>query len=81
MDLELRKSLPTERKARQAALIEIVGKLGREKFAARAAKYDREAGFPFENYDDLRDRGLLGLCVPEKFGGLGANFEIGRAHV
>ncbi len=75
MDLELRKSLPQERRARQAALIELVGKLGREKFAPRAEKYDREASFPFENYDDLRDHGLLGLCVPEKFGGLGADFE------
>lgn len=75
MDLELRKYLPSERKARQTALIAAVGKLGREKFAPRAAKYDREASFPFENYDDLRDHGLLGLCVPEKFGGLGADFE------
>ena len=42
-------------------------------FAARAARYDREAGFPFENYAELKDAGLLGLCVPEKFGGLGAD--------
>jgi alkylation response protein AidB-like acyl-CoA dehydrogenase len=75
MDIDPRKSLPNERKARQAALIGLVGKLGRERFAARADKYDREASFPFENYDDLRDHGLLGLCVPERFGGLGADFE------
>src|SRR4051794_20479303 len=68
-------SLPRERKARQGALIEIVRRLGRERFAPRAAKYDREASFPFENYEDLRTHGLLGLCVPEKFGGLGADFE------
>ncbi len=75
MDLELRKSLPKERRARQAALIDLVNRLGREKFALRAEKYDREASFPFENYDDLRDHGLLGLCVPEQYGGLGADFE------
>ena len=43
-------------------------------FAARAERYDREASFPFENYDDLRAAGLLGLCVPTAHGGLGADF-------
>ncbi len=68
-------ALPRERKARQAALIELVRHLGREHFAPRAEKYDREASFPFENYADLRAHGLLGLCVPERAGGLGADFE------
>jgi alkylation response protein AidB-like acyl-CoA dehydrogenase len=44
-------------------------------FAARAARYDREASFPFENYAELRDAGLLGLCVPERYGGLGADLK------
>jgi alkylation response protein AidB-like acyl-CoA dehydrogenase len=44
-------------------------------FAKRAEKYDREASFPFENYADLRKAGLLGLCVPERFGGMGADFR------
>jgi alkylation response protein AidB-like acyl-CoA dehydrogenase len=68
---------PTEasRKDRQAELIALAGQLGREKFAPRAAAYDRDATFPFENYDDLRAAGLLGLCVPEAYGGLGADFE------
>ena len=35
-------------------------RLGREKFAPRAAQYDRDATFPFENYDDMRAAGLLG---------------------
>ena len=43
-------------------------------FAARAERYDREASFPFENYDDLRAAGLLGICVPTAHGGLGADF-------
>ena len=55
-------------------------------FAARAERYDRDASFPFENYDDLRSAGLLGICVPTAYGGLGADFatyvmvaaEIGR---
>ena len=63
------------RKARQAELIALVRALGREKFAPRADRYDREASFPFENYADLRATGLLGLCVPETHGGMGADFE------
>jgi alkylation response protein AidB-like acyl-CoA dehydrogenase len=71
---------------KQRELIERAAVLGREKFAPRAAQWDREASFPFANYDDLRDAGLLGICVPEAYGGLGADFatyvmvaaEIGR---
>lgn len=61
--------------AEQGAILELVGRLGREKFAPRAEKYDREASFPFENYADMRDAGLLGLCVPRSHGGMGADFE------
>ena len=48
--------------------------LGRDKFAARAQQWDKEASFPFANYDDLREQGFLKLCVPTAFGGAGANF-------
>jgi alkylation response protein AidB-like acyl-CoA dehydrogenase len=61
--------------AEQAAILDLVGKLGREKFAPRAERYDREASFPFENYADMRAAGLLGLCVPKAHGGMGADFE------
>ena len=60
--------------ARQHELVELAARLGREKFAPRAARYDAEASFPFENYADLRAAGLLALCVPEAHGGLGADF-------
>ena len=75
MTADPRTKLPADRKVRIAALVALAGRLGREKFAARAARYDREASFPFENYEDLRAHGLLGLCVPESHGGLGADFE------
>ena len=58
----------------QRELIERAAILGRESFAPRAARWDREASFPFENYADLRDAGLLGICVPTAHGGLGADF-------
>jgi len=59
---------------RQRELISIAESLG-PTFAERAARYDRDASFPFENYDDLRKCGLLALCVPENFGGRGADFK------
>jgi alkylation response protein AidB-like acyl-CoA dehydrogenase len=43
-------------------------------FAQRAAKYDVDGTFPTEDFDDLRARGMLGLMVPERLGGLGASF-------
>jgi alkylation response protein AidB-like acyl-CoA dehydrogenase len=59
---------------RQRELVALAENLG-PTFAGRAARYDREASFPFENYADLRAAGLLGLCVPEKFGGRGADLR------
>ncbi len=41
-------------------------------FAARATDHDREASFPFENYQALKDSGYLLLNVPEGCGGAGA---------
>ena len=42
--------------------------------AERSHRYDREASFPHENFDDFREAGLLGLCIPEEYGGMGADF-------
>ncbi len=58
----------------QRALLDEVGVLGREHFAPRAAQYDRDATFPFENYADLREAGLLAVCVPANRGGRGADY-------
>jgi alkylation response protein AidB-like acyl-CoA dehydrogenase len=58
----------------QRDLLALASALGREKFAGRAARWDREASFPFENYADLRQAGLLGICVPKAHGGFGADF-------
>ena len=59
---------------KQRELIALVDEIG-PGMAARAERYDREASFPFENYADMRKAGLLGLCVPEKFGGRGADLR------
>jgi alkylation response protein AidB-like acyl-CoA dehydrogenase len=44
------------------------------RFAKRAERHDREASFPFDDFDDLRAAGFLALCVPADHGGLGADF-------
>jgi hypothetical protein len=41
-------------------------------FAARAALHDRDASFPFENFDQLSEAGLLAVTVPTALGGSGA---------
>ncbi len=77
---------PDKLTPQQRELIALASTLGREKFAPRAAQIDRDAVFPFENYADLREAGLLKICVPTAYGGLGADFptyvmvaaEIGR---
>jgi alkylation response protein AidB-like acyl-CoA dehydrogenase len=62
-----------ERSPGRQELIRQAAELGAT-FAPRAEKWDREASFPFANYDDLRNAGFLGLCIPESYGGLGADF-------
>ena len=64
---------PSQLTPLQRELIGRIAELG-PVFAQRAERFDREASFPFENYDDLRAAGLLGICVPTAYGGLGADF-------
>lgn len=58
----------------QRELLEKAEELGRDKLAPRAAQYDRDARFPFENYADMREGGFIKLTVPKQYGGLGADF-------
>ena len=44
-------------------------------FADRAEAHDRDGSFPKADIDDLRASGLLGLMVPERLGGGGADFH------
>ena len=54
-------------------LVERMAALG-PSFAVRADAHDRDATFPTQNWADLRDAGLLGLCIPVADGGLGGDF-------
>ncbi len=59
----------------QAALTEKVRRFGKTVVAPRAAKHDRDATFPIENFRDMHGEGLLSLCIPKADGGLGADFQ------
>jgi alkylation response protein AidB-like acyl-CoA dehydrogenase len=59
----------------QAELIGKARQFGRRVLAPRAAKHDREATFPIENFRDMHPEGLLAICVPKQDGGLGADFQ------
>jgi alkylation response protein AidB-like acyl-CoA dehydrogenase len=42
--------------------------------APHAAQLDREDRFPAETFEKLAGMGLMGLCVPEEYGGAGSDF-------
>ncbi|MBK5103841.1 MAG: acyl-CoA dehydrogenase family protein [Burkholderiales bacterium] len=53
----------------QNMLVELADRMGREQFAPKAARWDREHEYPYENVEALRRAGLLGMTIPKKFGG------------
>jgi len=61
--------------AQEAELTALARRLGKARFAPRAAEVDRDARFPTESYADLHEAGLLGICIPGDEGGLGAGFR------
>jgi len=48
--------------------------LAEAEIAPNAGEWDRQHGFPRELFDTLAGVGLLGVCVPEEYGGAGADF-------
>jgi alkylation response protein AidB-like acyl-CoA dehydrogenase len=75
-DLNPRYTVPgsaLELTADQHSMIELAERIGQTRLAPRAHRWDTQASFPFENYDDFRESGLLALCVPKEHGGLGAD--------
>jgi alkylation response protein AidB-like acyl-CoA dehydrogenase len=56
--------------AQQRQMVDTVRSLTQEKFKPRALKY-LDGTFPWENLRDLAEIGVLGMAVPEEYGGLG----------
>jgi alkylation response protein AidB-like acyl-CoA dehydrogenase len=53
------------------ALQETVRRLAQEKIKPRAREIDTSSLYPQDIFDALRDADLLGLCIPEQYGGSG----------
>jgi alkylation response protein AidB-like acyl-CoA dehydrogenase len=75
-------AMTAQERARAVDLVRAMGPTMEE----RAVRYDRQASFPFENFADFRDNGLLGVSIPTAHGGMGAGYadyvrvseEVGR---
>lgn len=62
-------------------VIDRVRTIGREVAAVHAAAVDRDARFPVETIEALREAGLLGALIPEAGGGAGHDLETVAASV
>ena len=57
----------------QRQIVAMVREFAREKVAPYAAQWDAEERFPVELVKELASLGLLGLPIPEEYGGTGAD--------
>ena len=56
----------------QQMLKDMVRKISMSEFAPKAAEIDEKEEFPWENKKILENNGLLGVQIPEEYGGAGA---------
>jgi alkylation response protein AidB-like acyl-CoA dehydrogenase len=60
--------------AEQREIQAVARDFARAEIEPHAAAWDRDHGFPRELLSSLGELGLLGVCVPEQYGGAGADF-------
>ena len=58
----------------QQMIRDMVREFAREKVEPRAAEIDRNSRFPTETFAEMAELGLMGLPVPEAYGGAGADY-------
>src|SRR6184192_2232284 len=58
----------------QRAIQALAREVAKEKIEPHAAEWDREHRFPRELFTELAKLGLMGVCIPEAYGGAGADF-------
>ena len=58
----------------QREIRDLTERFADEKVAPNAAQWDRDHHFPRELFTELGELGLMGVCVPEEFGGAGTDF-------
>jgi alkylation response protein AidB-like acyl-CoA dehydrogenase len=65
--------LPFELSDEQRAVRALARELAEGEIAPHIERWDREHAFPRELYDTFAQAGLMGLTVPERYGGAGAD--------
>jgi butyryl-CoA dehydrogenase len=60
--------------ADQREIQALARELANAEIAPNATTWDRQHRFPDELYPKLADVGLMGVCIPEEYGGAGADF-------
>jgi alkylation response protein AidB-like acyl-CoA dehydrogenase len=60
--------------ADQREIQALAGDFAREQIEPNAAEWDREHFFPRPVFAQLAELGLMGVCIPEEYGGAGADF-------
>src|SRR6266480_5562378 len=63
-----------ELSADQREIQSLAREFARAEIEPNASEWDRAHGFPRELFGKLADLGFLGVCVPEEYGGAGADF-------
>jgi alkylation response protein AidB-like acyl-CoA dehydrogenase len=56
----------------QEQIVASLDEIGREVFAKKAARWDENHEYPWENIHQLREMGVLGMTIPEAYGGQGS---------
>ena len=70
----IQSSVDFELTPEQREIQALAREFARAEIEPHAAEWDREHRFPAELYPKLGELGLLGVCVPEEYGGAGADF-------
>lgn len=56
----------------QKQIVDSLDEVGRDVFAKKAARWDENHEYPWENINQLREMGVLGMTIPEEYGGQGS---------
>ena len=57
--------------AEQKRIVAAIDEVGRKEFAQKAARWDENHEYPWENVHRLREMNVLGMTIPAEFGGQG----------
>jgi alkylation response protein AidB-like acyl-CoA dehydrogenase len=53
----------------QKQIVDTIDEMGRKEFAAKAARWDENHEYPWENIELLREANILGMTIPTEYGG------------